>query len=132
MVKVRKKRRGAARGLLRRVKGRKGMTDEESRQSAIEKRRKHADLVAELLAELGGSEPQLEQIPRRRSGPIDPEQVFESLRRDQASGELARWLTEGRMYYEGSRSHPGCIDRVQPDGTRETGRWIDGRFVPLK
>lgn len=87
----------AADGLLRFVTPRPDMTDEESRDSAI-----------------------------------DPESVFEALRRDQETGELAKLLADGRVWYESSRSHPGLIDRVQPDGTRETGRMINGHFVPIK
>lgn len=86
----------------------------------------------DALAEPGKTEQQLEQRLRHRSRPVSPDVVFEKLRREQESGELTRALTEGRVWYEGSISHPGLIDRIQPDGTRETGHFRNGEFVPIK
>lgn len=65
------------------------------------------------------------------SGPVDAEAVFAAVQSDRASGALADRVTRATVYYEASRTRPGLLDRVLPDGTRETGSFRDGEFLPV-
>lgn len=61
---------------------------------------------------------------------VDPTEVFGALETDGEQGALSRAVTQAKVWYEASVSHPGLLDRVQADGTRETGSFCDGEFIP--
>jgi hypothetical protein len=69
----------------------------------------------------------VEAAPGRQ---VDPDAVFASVRRERAAGSLPRRVTRAAVVYEASQTHPGQLDRVLPDGTRETGSFRDGEFHP--
>jgi len=71
------------------------------------------------------------RVEATASQPVDPEEVLATVEQDRASGRLSAGVTRAPAYYEASRSHPGLLDRVQSDGTRETGRFHEGHFVPM-
>lgn len=103
--------------MLKRIKAKPGMTDEQSLLNA------HEDFA--------GSELEIESVSWLQGVPVSPDEVMDALARDRESGALAEFLTRGRMYYEGNRANPQLIDRVHPDGSRETGNFRDGKFIPL-
>lgn len=65
------------------------------------------------------------------SAPVEPDEVFAELDRDRRDGRLAEAVTTAVPYYEASRSRPGLLDRVYPDGRRETGMFRGGEFEPM-
>lgn len=68
----------------------------------------------------------LESIP---SSPLDPLEIFDAVDKDSSSGNLVGRVTQATIFYEASRSRRGLLDRVHPDGRRETGRFQDGDFI---
>ncbi len=70
------------------------------------------------------------QVKSAPSTPVEPDEVFEALERDRANERLSALVTRASVYYEASRTQPGLLDRVRPDGTRETGHFRSGEFIP--
>jgi hypothetical protein len=70
------------------------------------------------------------RIEARPSVNADPAEVFTALERDRQDGTLAQVVTQAKVWYEASKNNPGMLDRVQADGSRETGRFRNGEFVP--
>jgi hypothetical protein len=61
-----------------------------------------------------------------------PEDVFATLEKNRADGELAPKVTRGVVYYEASRKRPGLLDRVRTaTGERHTGQFRNGEFQAL-
>lgn len=55
--------------------------------------------------------------------------VFADLESARRAGTLR--VAEGRVRYQASRSRPGLLERLHPDGTRVVGRFSLGQFVPV-
>ena len=70
------------------------------------------------------------RVESRPSVNADPAEVFASLEHDRQDGTLAQVVTQAKVWYEASKSKPGMLDRVQADGSRETGRFFNGEFIP--
>ena len=64
------------------------------------------------------------------SQPVNPEVVFAAVDKASAAGTFGQQITRGGLYYEASKNRPGLLDRVMPDGSRLTGRFNNGSFVP--
>ncbi len=63
------------------------------------------------------------------SQPINPEQVFVAVEEASTSYQLGNKVTHGGLYYEASKNRPGLLDRIKPDGARQTGRFENGSFI---
>ncbi len=63
------------------------------------------------------------------SQPIDSEKVFAAVEEARSSYQLGNQVTRGGLYYEASKSRPGLLDRVMPDGVRHVGHFENGSFV---
>lgn len=63
------------------------------------------------------------------SNPVNPEEVFQAVRRDQQGNRLKSKVSNASVYYEVSESHPGMLARVRADGCRETGQFRNGKFT---
>lgn len=118
MSRNKRKLSGAASGLLKRIKAKPGMTDEQSLLSALE--------------DFAGPESERESISWPQGATVSPDEVMDAVARDRESGALAEFLARGRVYYEANHANPQLIDRVDLDGSRETGNFRDGKFIPLK
>ena len=70
------------------------------------------------------------RVESRPSVNADPAEVFAALERDRQDGSLAQGVTQSKVWYEASKQKPGMLDRVQADGSRETGHFRNGEFVP--
>ncbi len=68
------------------------------------------------------------ELPETRA--IDPLDVFSKVDIARQSGELGASITREHLYYEASRQSPGLLDEVSPEGSRRSGRFIDGNFIP--
>lgn len=69
------------------------------------------------------------QVEVAASKAIDATHVFATVEDARSSGQLGQKITRGHVYYEASHSKPGWLDKVMPDGRRETGRFENGLFV---
>lgn len=60
---------------------------------------------------------------------VDSAQIFAAVEKARSGGQLGQQITRGRTYYEASLTTAGLLDRVTPDGQRQTGRFENGVFV---
>jgi ParD-like antitoxin of type II ParDE toxin-antitoxin system len=63
-----------------------------------------------------------------KSARVAPDDVFAALEHDRAHSQLASKVTRAVLSYEASTAKPGLLDRVQNNGQRDTGRFVDGEF----
>lgn len=68
---------------------------------------------------------QLTTIPSNR---VDPDVVFQQVEDSRQEDNLSSMVTSAKVYYEASQSHPGLLDRIRSDGSRETGYFRQGKF----
>lgn len=59
---------------------------------------------------------------------INVDDVFASLKRDRDGGNLSGKISDGNVRFQASKSHPGMLERVSPDGNVEVGEFVDGSF----
>ena len=64
------------------------------------------------------------------SKPIAPSDVFNKLDQDRKQGTLSHKVTQATIRYEASKSQPGLLDQIETDGSRQTGRFHNGAFIP--
>lgn len=67
-----------------------------------------------------------------QSASVASDSVFEQLEKNRQQGTLGQKVTRAKYRFEASQSHPGLLDRVESDGSRQTGHFLDGEFVPAK
>ncbi len=70
-------------------------------------------------------------IEARPSPRIDPDIVFSAVAQHQNAPFMSTAASPAPFQYEAS-ALPGYIDRVDADGSRVTGKMIDGQFVSMK
>jgi len=63
--------------------------------------------------------------------PVDPEAVFGTLETQRKNGTLSKQVTNAAFRYQISAKHPGYLDRIDRQGNINTGRFVDGQFIPL-
>jgi hypothetical protein len=62
---------------------------------------------------------------------VESKSVIKSLEKSRKDGALKGMVTKAPVYFEGSKSSPGLIDRVvTKTGERQTGRFEGGKFIP--
>ncbi len=61
---------------------------------------------------------------------VPPKKVFDALEHDRTQGTLKNVVTKAKVWYEASQHQPGLLDRVHTNGTRETGHFHNGEFIP--
>lgn len=83
---------------------------------------------ADMLALMQGIANVRVELPD--SQPIDSKKVFAAVEEASSSYHLGNKVTRGSLYYEASKSRPGLLDRIMPDGVRQTGHFENGSFVP--
>lgn len=60
---------------------------------------------------------------------VSPDDVFDMVERRRSEKTLAADVTSATVYYEASKTRPGCLDRVNSaGGKRETGHFQNGDF----
>lgn len=62
---------------------------------------------------------------------INPDDVFANLKRKSADGALSTAIAGQNVRYQASKTCPGMLDRVSPDGSIEVGEFINGTFNPI-
>ena len=63
---------------------------------------------------------------------VTPDSVFEQLEQYRTQGTLNQKISKTQYRYESSQTHPGLLDRVESDGTRQTGHFRNGEFIFAK
>lgn len=59
---------------------------------------------------------------------LDVDDVFAGLKRDREGGAMSGEIAGGNVRYQASKTHPGMLERVSPDGTVDIGTFVDGDF----
>jgi len=62
--------------------------------------------------------------------PLDTDDVFNTVEQMQKMGQLSQKVSHAPVRYESSLTVPGLLDRVLADGSRDTGRFQNGYFIP--
>lgn len=65
------------------------------------------------------------------SVPISSDSIFNKLEQDRKQGALKQRVTQASIRYESSKTQPGLLDRIETDGSRQTGQFRDGEFIAL-
>lgn len=67
-----------------------------------------------------------------RTSPVSSEDVFKEVARQNKSGELVRKVAEITPVYQASIKTPGALEKRLENGTYQTGKFVDGDFIPLE
>ncbi|TNC90519.1 hypothetical protein [Thalassolituus sp.] len=62
---------------------------------------------------------------------INSDSLFDELDTRRATGSLSQSIAAGKIRYQASRTHPGHLEQVQPDGTIITGKFSGGEFKAI-
>jgi hypothetical protein len=89
----------------------------------VERQIDHSDLLA-VLRDLA-----IVEVRPLQPEHVDIDAVFERLATDRASGGLVKSVTRAGVVYEASISRPGLLDRIDSDGGRVTGTFLNGEFI---
>lgn len=63
------------------------------------------------------------------SRPVDVDQVLADLEHDRAEGTLVESVTRASRVYQVDPSDPERVQRIDAAGNRQSGQFVDGRFV---
>ncbi len=70
-------------------------------------------------------------VEKVKSKAVNPESVFTVLNADRESGRLASAIAErSPIRYQASKSNPGLLEQVDPEGHSVVGQFVNGEFVP--
>lgn len=72
------------------------------------------------------------RIEMAASNPVDPDAVFARIDQQRTNSQLGATVTRAAVVYEASRTQAGFLDRINPDGSRDTGHFHNGLFTPIK
>jgi len=64
--------------------------------------------------------------------PVPPEQVFAALEADRIGGGLAESVTSAPVRYQTCSRHAGYLERLDRDGSRTVGHFVNGEFLPCE
>lgn len=92
------------------------------------KRIAHSVAPADMLALMQGIAQVRIELPE--SKPVNPDGVFAAVDKARSTGELGQQITRAGQYYEASQGRPGLLDRVMTDGSRQSGHFRNGEFLP--
>lgn len=72
----------------------------------------------------------LVKISLEETAPVtaDPDAVFAALSRERESGGLTLAVAGDKPRYQASRTHPGLLEQVWPDGAVRLGQFRNGEF----
>jgi hypothetical protein len=70
-------------------------------------------------------------VERGALSPVEPDEVLAAIDTIRRSGELTERVCESRVRYQSAPRHPGLLERIDPEGSRELGTFRNGEFVPV-
>ena len=62
--------------------------------------------------------------------PLDPSEVFAAVDQARNSGRLAQTVSHAHIQYQASSTQPGMLEQIHSDGSRITGQFKEGKFLP--
>lgn len=68
-------------------------------------------------------------LERKCGRPVSPARAFDFLESQRRSGALTRRVSEARVRYQASPSHPGLLEQLTPEGDVRLGTFRNGAFV---
>jgi len=68
------------------------------------------------------------RLERVQAQPPTSEALWDDVETARETGELGRQVRQDRVVYQASPTHPGYLEAIHPDGTRETGVFRQGKF----
>ena len=92
------------------------------------KRVAHSITSVDMLALMQGIAKVNVVIPT--TPPINPQDVFFAVDKANATQTLGQQITRGSVYYEANKDRPDLLDQISPDGTRVSGHFKEGKFLP--
>lgn len=66
----------------------------------------------------------------RNNGPVDPDDVFQTMSLEQSSGSLKEKLTTSSVRYQASDTHSGFLEQIDSKGNVVVGSFVNGTFTP--
>lgn len=72
------------------------------------------------------------KVLRKKSEPIDFENVFGEIESDRKSGKIKEKVIKDNIWYEENNKIPGMFFRMTKEGGKTLGKFVDGKFVPEK
>ena len=72
------------------------------------------------------------KVLRKKSEPIDFENVFSEIESDRKSGKIKEKVIKDNIWYEENNKIPGMFFRMTKEGGKTLGKFVDGKFVPEK
>lgn len=85
------------------------------------------DPDALLDVQAGLARLQVEPVVAQR---VSADAVFAAVEMARQSGHLSQHVSEGTIRYQASPDQPGVLEQIAADGTRTTGRFSNGSFIP--
>ena len=71
----------------------------------------------------------LEQV---NAPPVSADWVFGNLDMKRSTGELAAEVSQNKVRYQASATHPGMLEQIDAKGKTRIGQFENGAFKPLK
>ncbi len=71
-------------------------------------------------------------VEKIESPRVNKTTLFDSLEDMRHSGALSQSITTAETKYQASPNHPGYLERLNPDGSRDVGLFKGGKFKPAK
>jgi len=63
--------------------------------------------------------------------PISSDKIFSQLNNKNSSSNLFMNVAESQPVYQISQKQSGALERIMPDGSKQTGRFVEGEFHPF-
>jgi hypothetical protein len=63
--------------------------------------------------------------------PVDPGVVFNTLEAQRHNQTLSAGVSESRLRYQASLTHPGYLERIGQQGEVAVGQFKNGQFIPM-
>ena len=71
----------------------------------------------------------LEQV---NAPPVSADWVFGNLDMKRTTGELKEEVSQNKVRYQASSTHPGLLEQIGPKGAVKIGQFENGQFKPVK
>lgn len=71
----------------------------------------------------------LEQV---NTPPVSADWVFGNLDMKRTTGELKEEVSQNKVRYQASATHPGLLEQIGPKGALKIGQFENGQFKPVK
>jgi hypothetical protein len=81
----------------------------------------------DVLLEIQSGAMNIDVKPARVNS-VESESVFYQIEKRRKAGVLNQFVKQDHPVYQASKSHPGLLEQILPDGSVKTGRFKNGKF----